>query len=43
MEIRAIGGSIGILHLDCNGEAIELLREKLDRKNVYFMNPAIDM
>ena len=24
------------------GEAIQLLREKLDQKNVYFMNPAID-
>lgn len=24
------------------GEAIQLLREKLNQKNVYYMNPAID-
>ena len=32
-----------IVHFQRFGEAVELLREKLDRKNVYFMNPAIDM
>ena len=32
-----------IVHFQRFGEAIELLREKLDRKNIYFMNPAIDM
>ena len=32
-----------IVHFQRFGEAIELLREKLDRKNVYFMNPAIDV
>ena len=32
-----------IVHFQRFGEAMELLREKLDRKNVYFMNPAIDM
>ena len=32
-----------VVHFQRFGEAIELLREKLDRKNVYFMNPAIDM
>ena len=32
-----------IVHFPRFGEAVELLREKLDRKNVYFMNPAIDM
>ena len=32
-----------IVHFQRFGEALELLREKLDRKNVYFMNPAIDM
>ena len=32
-----------IVHFQRFGEAIELLREKLDRKNVYFMNPAIDL
>lgn len=31
------------LHADCIGEAIQLLREKLNQKNVYFMNPAIDI
>ena len=30
------------LHLVRFGEAVQLLREKLDQKNVYFMNPAID-
>ena len=32
-----------IVHFQRFGEAIELLREKLDRRNVYSMNPAIDM
>ena len=32
-----------IVHFQRFGEAIELLREKLNRKNVYYMNPAIDM
>lgn len=32
-----------IVHFQRFGEAIQLLREKLDQKNVYFMNPAIDM
>lgn len=32
-----------IVHFQRFGEAIQLLREKLDRKNVYFMNPAFDM
>ena len=31
-----------IVHFQRFGEAVELLRDKLDRKNVYFMNPAID-
>ncbi len=25
------------------GEAMQLLREKLNQKNVYYMNPAFDM
>ena len=33
---------VQLLHLVRFGEAIQLLREKLDQKNVYFMNPAID-
>lgn len=32
-----------IVHFQRFGEAIEKLREKLNQKNVYFMNPAIDM
>ena len=32
-----------IVHFQRFGEAIELLREKLDRKNIYLLNPAIDM
>lgn len=31
------------LHFDCFGEAIELLRDKLNKRNVYAMNPAIDI
>ena len=32
-----------IVHLQRFGEAVQLLREKLNQKNVYYMNPAIDM
>ena len=32
-----------IVHFQRFGEAVQLLREKLDQKNVYFMNPAFDM
>ena len=32
-----------IVHFQRFGEAMQLLREKLDQKNVYFMNPALDM
>ena len=32
-----------IVHLQRFGEAMQLLREKLNQKNVYYMNPAIDM
>lgn len=32
-----------IVHFQRFGEAIELLREKLNHKNVYYMNPAFDM
>ena len=31
-----------IVHFQRFGEAVELLRDKLDKKNVYFMNPAIE-
>lgn len=32
-----------VVHFQRFGEAVQLLREKLDQKNVYFMNPAIDL
>lgn len=32
-----------VVHFQRFGEAIQLLREKLDQKNVYYMNPAIDL
>ena len=32
-----------VVHFQRFGEAMQLLREKLDQRNVYFMNPAIDM
>ena len=32
-----------INHFQRFGEALQLLKEKLDHKNVYYMNPAFDM
>lgn len=32
-----------IVHFQRFGEACQLLREKLNRKNVYYMNPALDI
>ena len=32
-----------IVHFQRFGEAMQLLREKLNQKNVYFMNPSIDL
>ena len=32
-----------IVHFQRFGEAVELLRQKLNRKNIYCMNPAMDM
>ncbi len=32
-----------IVHFQRFGEAMELLRQKLNRKNVYYMNPAFDI
>ena len=32
-----------IVHFQRFGEAIQLLREKLDHKNIYRMNPAMDL
>ena len=31
-----------IVHFQRFGEAIELVKQKLDQKNVYFTNPAFD-
>jgi len=31
-----------IVHFQRFGEAVQLTREKLNQKNVYFMNPALD-
>ena len=32
-----------IVHFQRFGESIQLLREKLNKKNIYYMNPSIDM
>ncbi len=32
-----------IVHFQRFGEAIQLLRERLNQNNVYFMNPALDL
>ena len=32
-----------VVHFQRFGEALQLLREKLNQKNVYYMNPAVDM
>ncbi len=32
-----------LVHFQRFGEALQLLREKLNQKNVYYMNPAMDM
>ena len=32
-----------VVHFQRFGEAVQRLRERLDEKNVYYMNPAIDM
>ena len=32
-----------VVHFQRFGEAIELLRQKLNQKNVYYMNPAFDI
>ena len=32
-----------VVHFQRFGEAIELLRQKLNQKNVYYMNPSFDM
>lgn len=34
---------VQLLHLVRFGEAIELLRRRLDEKNVYYMNPALNL
>jgi spore coat protein JC len=32
-----------VVHFQRFGEALQLLREKLNQKNVYYMNPSFDM
>lgn len=32
-----------VVHFQRFGEAVQLLREKLNQKNVYYMNPAVDL
>lgn len=32
-----------VVHFQRFGEAVELLRQKLNQKNVYYMNPALDI
>ena len=32
-----------IVHFQRFGEALQKLRERLDQKNVYYMNPALDL
>ncbi len=32
-----------VVHFQRFGEALEKLRERLNEKNIYYMNPAIDM
>ena len=32
-----------VVHFQRFGEAVQLLREKLNQKNVYYMNPAMDI
>lgn len=32
-----------VVHFQRFGEGVQLLREKLNQKNVYYMNPAMDM
>ena len=32
-----------IVHFQRFGEAVQLLREKLNKKNVYYMNPSVDL
>lgn len=41
--LSAIIFEVNLLQSSRFGEAVQLLREKLDQKNVYFMNPALDM
>lgn len=36
------GSSFYPLHVDCIGEGLRLAKDKLDEKNVYYMNPSFD-
>ena len=37
------GAENNILHVSCFGEALQLVREQLDQKNVYYINPALNL
>lgn len=39
--IRFLGGR-EVVHFQRFGEAVRLAKEKMDQKNVYYMNPAFD-
>lgn len=39
--LSAIIFEVNLLQSSRFGEAVQLLREKLDEKNVYYMNPAL--
>lgn len=36
------GSSFYPLHVDCIGEGLRLAKDKLDEKNVYYLNPSFD-
>lgn len=41
--LTAVIFEVNLLQSSRFGEAVQLLREKLNQKNVYYMNPAIDL
>lgn len=41
--LAAVIFEVNLLQSSRFGEAVQLLREKLNPKNVYYMNPAIDL
>ena len=40
---KSVGGSFqNPLHVDCIGEALRLAKERMNSKNVYYLNPSFD-